>query len=777
MLEARALGRSLWRNRASSLAAIFMLGAAAAAAATSFALADAVLWRDLPYREPWKLAMLLTRHVDGEAAVSLPDLTVLRDQAAHARLAAATAAVPEYALTGFGDPRQYRGRMLTADYFATLGVPLALGRDFLRAEERSGAGTVAILTDKAWAELFERRPEALGASLALNGRSFTVVGVLTPFRDPFGEVEVYVPHQFAPELPRRFRMLTPIARLNAGASLEDFRAEVRRLTSNTGDPEAAGYSVDAVSFQDRLAAGVRSSVSFLFAGAVGLLLMALLNFSMLAAARTDQRLGELSIRLALGATPGRVLRLAAAEAGLLAGLAALLAFACSHLAVPLLQSRYGDGIVNQVGLGARALLFLALIALAAVGVAVMAAQRALSRRLSAERVIVSSRLTAGRALVVAQSGISLALVISSALLARSFDQLSRVDPGFHTAGIHTARIALPAGRYRDPQSRITFWDTLLDRLRGRGAAAAAVTTELPLSGQDNPTSFNAKLAGGETVPVSIRSVSPGYFDLLGIPLLAGRGLSQGDGPQAPQVILVNEVLASRLRRLGDPVGQLVGFDFIGKDFQVQVVGVVGDVRHKTLSAPGAPEAYFPFAQTPLVQYTLLVTGPANAGDAAALLRSTLDTVDPAQSFARVRSMSDYVAQDLARPRTQAQLMAFFALVALVVAASGLYSLLAYLVAGSRREWAVRLALGASQASLLRAVLRQSLVCAVLGVVVGAGVLLVVRATLRALLFGVSMWDPLVVAGCVTAMISVCVLTAMVPALRANRISAAEILTA
>lgn len=777
MLEVKALGRILWRNRAASAATIFMLAAAAAAATTTFALADAVLWRDLPYRDPWQLAVVVTRHANGEGAVSLQDLTLLREKAGKAQVAAAGATVPEYALTGFGDPRQLRGRVLTADYFHTLGVRIVAGRDFRLDEERPGSGTVAIITDDIWSELFGRREAALGAALSLNGRSYTIVGILAPHRDPFGDVDIYVPHQFAPTLSRRFRVMTPIARLTGTASFAEFREEAQRLTTTT-DPEAQGHTIQVVGLHDRLATTTRASVLFLFAGAVGLLVIALLNFSMLTAARVQQRMAEFSIRRTLGATSSRILRLAAAESAVLAVAGAALALALSHAVGPLLQNRYGTEVINDLGMGLRALAFLAVIALAAMATAGVAASRAFARGSVNQRVIVSSRLSAARAFVVAQIALSLALVVSSVLLTRSFGELSRVDPGFRTSGLYATRIALPARLYREPASRVAFWRVLEERLRTHGTVTAAVSSELPLSGQDNPTSFNAKMATGESVPVNIRSMSPGFLNLLGVPVRRGRAFTAHDNLQAPKVVLVNERLASGLSRAGDPLGQTVSFDFSGAPYAAQVVGVVRDVRHKTLATPGSSEAYFPLEQTPLLQYSLVLSGPSNERDATSLLRAALNTVDRGQPFAPVREMGEYVQRNLARSRIQAQLAALFAVVALAVAASGLYGLLAYLVAGSRREWAVRLALGASHVSLVKMVLWQSVRYAFFGVIAGVGVLVFIRTALTALLYGaVSVWDPVVVLGSAAVMAGVCVLAATIPAMRVSRISAAEVLSA
>src|SRR4029453_4495170 len=217
MPEIRAVFRLLWRSRTSSLAAVCMLAAAAAVATATFSLADALLWRALPYRDAQRLALLVTTHANGEAAVSLPDFTLLRDQPRYAHLAAVGTFVPDYALSGFGEPRQLRGRLLSAGYFETLGVPLVAGRDFRREEERSGAGWGAIITAPLWADLFGRRTDILGAPLSMNGLSYEIVGILPPYRDPFGDVDVYVPQRFSPTLQRGLRGLPPIARLAARA--------------------------------------------------------------------------------------------------------------------------------------------------------------------------------------------------------------------------------------------------------------------------------------------------------------------------------------------------------------------------------------------------------------------------------------------------------------------------------------------------------------------------------------------------------------------------------
>jgi putative ABC transport system permease protein len=447
MPEIRAVFRMLRRSSASSLAALGMLAAAAAVATATFSFADALLWRALPYRDAGQLALLVTTHVNGEAGVSLPDFTVLRDHARGAQIAAAGTFVPDFGLSGFGEPRQLRARLLSARYFETLGVPLVAGRDFRRDEERPGAGTVAIITDRLWADLFWRRTDILGTPLPMNGRSYVIVGILPPYRDPFGDVDVYVPHQFSPTLPRGLRLMTPLARLATGVSPQGFQREVEQLTGKTDDPAAVGYRVELIPLHARLAARHQSAAALLFGGAVAVLAIALLNFAVLAATRARQRVPEFSTRLALGATRGRIVRLAACELVPLAIAAMALAVPAGSLIVRILRSQYADGMVTEIAIGARTVAFVATILAVSVVATFGAASRSFRAHVSTQRSIASSRLRGGRSFVVAQMAMSLALVIGSGLLAKSFVALSNVSPGFETRDIHTTRIAIPAGRY------------------------------------------------------------------------------------------------------------------------------------------------------------------------------------------------------------------------------------------------------------------------------------------------------------------------------------------
>ena len=773
MAETRALARILWRHRASSAAAVAMLGCGVAAASVTFAVTDATLWRNVPYRQPDQLTLLVTRHAGGEARVSVPDFLAARERLNTTPIAAAGNFTPEFALTGFGEPRQLRGRVVSADYFRTLGVPLAQGREVAREEERPGAGFVVIITDRLRRQLFEGRSDILGSDLALNNRSYAIVGILPPHRDFMGDVELYVPYQFAPTLLRRIRILTPIARVDPGGR-DRFQQELRLATAAPTDPDAAGHTVSAVDLATRLAEAPRASVMLLFGAGLGLLTVAVLNFTMLIAARTRQRQSEFFIRIAMGATRATIMRLAAMEAGALCLAAAGMALLVSRAVMPLLQAKYGAASVSEAAVDERTLAFAVAMLGIALGAAVMAVKGATRNRAWAHRTVAVSRLAAGRGLVIAQLGLSVTLTAGSALLVRSFVEQQQVDPGFRLAERYTSRMALPVATYPDPASRARFWGALLNRLHDVGLVAA-ITTELPLTGEDNPIAFVAQLANGQTLIPKVRSISSRYFELMGMPVLDGRGLADTDRAGAPLVVAVNQRLARQLASGGSAIGQTLTFDFGNGPQTATIVGIVADIHHEALNVPAAPEAYFTFEQTPLNTYSLVMSSNRDAGAVSRALRSTLDTIDSGRPFSPVTAFAEHLERSLEEPRLLAQLLGSFAAVATIVAAGGLYSLLTFLIHGARQEWAIRLALGATSRDLQKLVLRQSVAYAAAGSAVGIALLIAVASPLSTALYGVTVWDPVVAGGTALLLALVCVTAAALPARDAARVAPAEAL--
>jgi ABC-type antimicrobial peptide transport system permease subunit len=339
-------------------------------------------------------------------------------------------------------------------------------------------------------------------------------------------------------------------------------------------------------------------------------------------------------------------------------------------------------------------------------------------------------------------------------------------------------MAIPVGRYATSESRITFWQQLLERLDQAGLPTGA-TTNLPLSGRADVTGFSARMSSGDVVSVNIRAVSRGFFDLFEIPVRTGRAIADSDVASAPHVVVVNQSLADRLAKVGPAVGQRVAFDFVEPPFTATVVGIVEDIRHQELGTMPSPEAFFSFKQTPQTPptHSLVLSSARSADEVGRVVRDVVDTIDRGLAFTPVTPMADYVQQSLAAPRVQLELTSSFALVALGVAAAGLYSLLAFLAAGSRREWAIRLALGATPRRLQQSLFRLSLTYGVVAAVLGIALVVVAGRGLAGLLYGVAVWDPLIVASSTAVMIATCLVAAVGPALRVREDGAAESLRA
>jgi putative ABC transport system permease protein len=410
----------------------------------------------------------------------------------------------------------------------------------------------------------------------------------------------------------------------------------------------------------------------------------------------------------------------------------------------------------------------------ALGAAVLAVKGATPNRAWAHRTVAVSRLAAGRGLVIAQLGLSVTLTAGSALLVRSFVEQQQVDPGFRLAERYTSRMALPVATYPDTASRARFWGALLNRLRDVGLVAA-ITTELPLTGEDNPIAFVAQLANGQTLIPKVRSISSRYFELMGMPVLDGRGLADTDRAGAPLVVAVNQRLAQQLASGGSAIGQTLTFDFGNGPQTATIVGIVADIHHEALNVPAAPEAYFTFEQTPLNTYSLVMSSDRDAGAVSRALRSTLDTIDSGRPFSPVTAFAEHLERSLEEPRLLARLLGSFAAVATIVAAGGLYSLLTFLIRGTRHEWAIRLAFGATSRDLQKLVLRQSVAYAAAGSAVGIVLLIAVASPLSHALYGVTVWDPVVVGGTALFLALVSVSAAALPARDAARVAPAEAL--
>ena len=792
--ELRVVLRRLRRSPGFTAAAALTLALGIGATTALFTLADAALLRPLPYPTAERLLLLWeTQPGVGKAQEQVSARNFLdwrREVGSLDGIAAWT--VWGLALTGQGEPEELTSVRVTADAFRMLGAAPALGRAFLPEEEVPGRDRVVVLSHAFWAGRFGSDSGVIGRTLALDGRPYAVIGVMPEgFRFPDeGSVTLWAPLAFdtselATRAERRFNV---IGRLAPGATLAQAQAELeliaRRLAA--AHPETnAGWSVSAVPAVEAVASGGRPAVTLLLGTVALVLLLACVNVAHLFLARTMDRERELSVRVALGGGPGRLLRLLMLECAVVVALGGLAGVALAIWAVPLVHAldpgllpRWREGSVDVRVLGFTSALLIPVV----FACGALPALHAL--RLGASTAGHGVRLTEGRerdrlrrALIVAEVSLAAALLASAGLHLRSLVRLQQVDPGFEAERVLAATIFLAGPRYDSDERQSGFFAEVLERLDAQpGVAAAGAVTTLPMNpvGIDYDLPFSADdgppPAGAERREVDFRVVAGDYFEALGVPVIRGRPFDATDHANAARVVVVNRTLADRYFRGVSPVGRRVWVG--GRMREATVVGVVGDVRHRGLATRPRPELYAPYGLYPQGGMTVVVRG---SGNPAALIRTVKDAVyaiDPAQPISDVTTLPDLLRGSVAPQRFALVLLGGFAGLALVLASVGVYGIVAYAVSGRTREIGIRLALGAAGGQVRRAVMGPALGPVLVGIALGAaGSVLLGRAAAPDL-YEVSPHDPLTYAVVALVLLGAAAAACAIPARRASRVDPA-----
>jgi putative ABC transport system permease protein len=747
--------------------------------------------RPLPFREPERLvwvraASLRTGETIG--SVSAPDFLDYRQQNRTLDRLAALHTL-SFTLSGDGEPERITSARVSANFFETLGVEPVKGRAFLPEEEREGHNDVVVISHALWRRRFGGDPKVIGGTLTLNGRSVIVVGIMPPeFRFP-REVELWTPLALDAKqvLVRRFHFLSGVGRLRPGVTVEQAQADItsiaRELERQHPDSNA-DYGLGLTPLATYAVGETRRTLSMLAVAVVFVLLIACVNVASLSLARMTTRAKEIAIRAALGAGRGRIMRQLLAESILLAliggGLGLLLAFwgvkplvALSPENIPHLQ---------EVGVDTRVLgftLFISLLSGLLFGVA---------PALSASRVDLNESLKeVGRspaagpshrrlhgALVVTEVALSFVLLIGAGLLIRSFLLLSRVETGFSSEKVLTMQLALSRVKHPEPQQRAAFFRQLIERVEALpGVQAAGTVSALPLSGQEQDTSFTIEgkpptaLGGGEG-NANNRVVSPGFFRALGIPLVKGRLFSAGDRLGAPNVALVSESFARHFFRDEDPIGKRLVID-MGEPWAGEIVGVVGNVRYSSLAQEPYREIYTSIEQTPDSITSLVVRTTADPTNLTAAAKGAVQSLDKDVPVYNIKTMGQRISEAASQPRFRALLLGIFAGVALLLAAVGIYGVLAYSVSRRTHEIGIRMALGAQRGDVIRMVVGRALGLVLLGVAVGYGAAFALTRVISSFLFGVSATDLPTFVGISALLVSVAVLASYIPARRATKV--------
>jgi predicted permease len=788
--------RVLRQSPAFSALVVFTLAIAIGAGTAIFSVVSGVLLRPLPLDRPDRLVRIWTRNAAAgldHAAVSVPDFEDWsKPNAFAAGMAAYTQLASGLTLTGAGDPVRLNTTYVSSGFFETLGIHAERGRVFGPDEQRPGQDQVVVLSHGAWLRYFGGDPAIVGRSVLLDGRSFTVLGVLpAQVRFPDDTTEALAPLSLVPEtaIPRlRFvRWLSVIARLRPGIGLQQAQSKMdavaRSLEAQYPDANAGWGLTTVAPLRETIVGDARRGLLILL-GAVGLLLaIACVNVANLLLARTVVRQRELAVRAALGAGRARIVRQLLAESLVLSccggGLGILLAACCTDALVAL--SGRALPRAAEVTIDLRVLGFAVLLALLtgiAAGVipalrgteaGAMGALRESTSSMSRR----SGRLRDG--LVAAEVALALVLVVGAGLLTKSFLRLAQVDPGFEAQHALVARFTIPMDRY--PHERaLALYDELIARVRQvPGVTAAGAIKEVPLRGSGELYSYSvpgrAEPRAGEEPRADFSPVSPGYFRAMGIELLAGREIDDRDTEKSEYVVVINQAMSRAAFGGESPIGRAVN---IGKN-RLRIVGLVHDVHTDRLDAAPRPAMFVPQRQVLRAVVSLVAR---TQGDPAALLpavREAIRGVDPALPLTELAPLTQVVADTVSAPRFLTILLAIFGGIALLLAVVGLYGVVATAVRQRRREIGIRLALGARPAAVVRRTLSRSMVPVAIGLAMGLGAAGALTSLLGTVLYGVRSLDPPTFALGLILLCTVALLAAWLPARAAAGVDVIEVL--
>jgi putative ABC transport system permease protein len=775
-----------------TLVAVLTLALGIGATTAIFSVVNAVLLRSLPYPESDRLvAFWGTAPEKRLPVVAFPDALFLfyRQQSRRFESVAAYSSVGLNLSGGDGEPERINAGAVTLDFFRVMGVQPVRGRGFVSEEGLQGRNRVVVLGDAIWRRRFGGDPQIVGKPITINGVARIVVGVMPPGFDFPERTQLWYPLVLNPEGLDSWH-LPALGRLKPGQTMEEARREIANLTdefmlrrpARFPDAKHGGARIVAKSLQANLVGELETPLLILL-GAVGLvLLIASANIANLMLARAASRAREMAVRCCMGASPRRIAAQLFTESLLLAGAGAaggvLLALWGIALlrrsplpAVPGLDQVRLDPAVLGFTLGITlltALIFGLAPALRASRVELQDALREGARGGSSGA---SRRLT--QVFVVSQFALSLILLIGAGLLLRSFRHLLDVNPGFRAEQVLTARIQLPGSKYDSGTKITTFYDRLMEAMGGSaGVVAVGINEQIPFTGGNSQQELyveGQEPKAGDAVPVvNTRSVSPGYFQAMGTPIVKGRAFLASDLETTLPVVIVDETVARHYWPGADPIGRRIKTSSDSDAVWLTIVGVVPNVKQQSLSERPDFQLYQPFAQMMRWSAYLVVRTTAGPEAFASLLKRRLAEIDPTLPISELRTLQDAVDASLATRRLTNTLLAGFALLALLLAAIGIYGVMALSVAGRSSEFGVRLALGAAPSSVLRLVIGQGLLLAAIGVGVGLAGAVGVTRLLRTLLFEVQPLDLPTFAGVAIALSGVAILACYLPARRATQ---------
>lgn len=792
LLDLRYGVRLLTKSPWFLLAAVVTLSLGIGANTAIFSAVNAVLLRPLPFRDPQRVVRLWENNLQKGRTrnpVSPPNFIDWREQnQVFEEVAAYSSWNPN--VTGTASAERVQGVQVSVNLFQLLGVNPEAGRSFDAADNQSTDNRVVVISHGLWQRRFASDPNAVNSTLMLNGNSYILVGVMPPdFQFPLGaeKKDLWVPLSFdADDLKgRATRYLSVVARLKPGVTIDQARSEMQSVATQTAEqyPQTnSGWSVTIVPLYEQLVADTRSTLLVMLVAVGFVLLIGCANVANLMLARASGRQREVAVRMAIGASRARIIRQLLTESFLLAtiggGVGAALAFA----GIKVIVAAAPDNIprLKEISMDASMLAFTVAISLFTAFIF------GLFPALQASKPDVNGMLKEGgrsmaggrsalrfrKALVVTEVALALLLLVGAGLMIKSFARLVGVNSGFDARGVLTAQVTLPSYKYENGEQQMAFFKLLVDRVATLpGVQSAAVISYLPLSGSNMDWVFSiegrAPTDSGEKLFAEYRQISSGYFQAMGIPLLKGRTFSDSDGAGTPKVIIINEAFVRRYFPNEDPLGRHVGFGT--KPQWREIVGVVADVRHFGLEIEPKAEAYVPHLQDPWPAMALVVRSGSDPAALTGAIRSEVGALDKDQPAYNIRTMESLVSESVAPKRLAMLLFGIFSGVALVLAAVGVFGVMASSVTQRTHEIGIRMALGATPVTILKMIVSQAVGLALLGIVLGLTASIALTRFMSSLLYEVSTTDPTVLAGVSLVLTLVMIAASYIPARRATAV--------
>ncbi|HVF72955.1 MAG TPA: ABC transporter permease [Chthoniobacterales bacterium] len=794
--DVRYGARMLLKNPGFTIIAVFALALGIGANSAIFSVVNALLLRPLPYKNPSQLVVIWENAAHLGFPKNTPSPANFLDWQRQGTVFEGMGAFAErsFNLTGVGEPERLDGRRVSANLFDLLGVKPILGRTFVPEEDKPGT-KVALLNESLWKRRFGSDPGVVGRALALNGESYTVIGVLpSSVRLPaFGNWrdQVWVPLAFPADeaAARGNHFLEVIARMKPGVSLEQARAEMQTIAARLAqqypeDNTRIGSVVNPL--HEEIVGNMKPALLILLGAVAFVLLIACANVANLLLARAAARHKEIALRLALGADRRRLTKQLLVESVMLSLLGSAVGLALAYAGLRVLTRFIPADVAHAelITIDGKVMLFTLIVAVVT-GLVFGLAPASQATHFNINDTLKEGGRDSGAgprgkrlrsALVIAEVAVSFILLIGAGLLINSFMHLRNLDPGFRADHLLALNVDLSETKYPDTPRRVAFFDEVVRRIQALpGVRSVAVAGNLPFT--YNGDSMPIGVEGVPDPPpdqhpdVVFRAVGPGYFSTMGIPLVRGRDFTEQDKLETDLTVVVSEKTAKFYWPNSDPIGKRIKNGSTTSEAPWRtVIGVVKDVRQNDFVAEPKMQMYFTYRQLrSLMPNALIVRTAVEPLSLATSVRNAIWAVDKDQTVANVTSMEKIVASAVARQRFSMLLLAIFAGVALVLAAVGIYGVMSYSVAQQTREIGIRMALGAQRGDVLRMTVQQGLKLVGFGLVIGLVAAFILTRVMASLLFGISATDPITFLSISLVLVAVALLANLIPALRATKV--------